>query len=266
MLPKSMARRPRKPLAEKWRADRWLVEHGLASTRSQAAALLMSGRVFQGEQRIDKAGWLVQKEAELRVEESPRYASRGGIKLEGALRALTLSVEDSCVVDLGASTGGFCDCLLQHGARRVYAVDVGRGQLAPKLAEDSRVVVRDQTNARRLTKEDFPEPIDLITVDVSFISITKLLGAVVSILAPGGRLLAMVKPQFEAGRREAQRAKGVISDETVRDSALSTVRAGLGEHGLAIIGECDCELRGKKGNLERFILAARRGDQQADTL
>ena len=240
----------------KLRVDLAMVDRALAPSRAKAQALILAGEVYSGETRINKAGELILPDQPLSVRLADRYVSRGGTKLEGALRDLPLSVEQLVCVDIGASTGGFTDCLLQHGASRVYAIDVGRGQLAQKLKQDSRVVAREQTNARTLGPGDFPEPIALVVVDVSFIGIAKLLPAIKSIVAPSGKLLAMIKPQFEAGVREVSRGKGVIRDEAVRERVLAEVRSQITAAGLVIQAECDSRLRGPKGNLERFMLCA----------
>jgi len=158
-------------------------------------------------------------------------------------------------IDVGASTGGFTDCLLQHGAARVVAVDVGQGQLAQKLRDDARVIVMDRTNARHLEPAQFAEPIDLIVIDASFISLDKLMTALGRLLRPGGQLLAMVKPQFEAGRDEARRHRGVIKDPAVREAAIARARAAIVAEGLRITAECDSSVAGPKGNVERFVLA-----------
>lgn len=226
-------------------------------SRNRAQSLIMAGQVFTGSQRIEKAGELIASDAPLQLIATSRYVSRGGDKLEGALVDLSVQCEGLVCVDVGASTGGFSDCLLQHGARKTYAVDVGQGQLAHKLRSDERVVVREKTNARTLQGADFDEPLDLAVVDVSFIGIGKLLPALVRILPSGARLLAMVKPQFEAGRSEVSRGKGVIRDEQVRERAIEMVREELRHAGFVIEAESDCKLRGPKGNLERFILGLR---------
>ena len=241
----------------KTRADMALLERGLAHSRAQAQALILAGQVYWGEQRVEKAGAQVPEDAELVVREGERYVSRGGKKLEGALRQLGVDPTGWVVVDIGASTGGFTDCVLQHGARRVYAVDVGHGQLASRLREDGRVVVMDRTNARHLDAGSFPEPVDLAVVDASFISIDKLTDALSKIVPPGGRLLALVKPQFEAGRAEASRSRGVIRDPHVRTAAIARARAAIVAAGFAIVGERDSVVPGPKGNVECFVLAER---------
>jgi 23S rRNA (cytidine1920-2'-O)/16S rRNA (cytidine1409-2'-O)-methyltransferase len=239
------------------RADQLLVERGLAESRTRAQALLLAGCVFSGQQRIDKPGALLPEDAPLAVRGQARFVSRGGDKLDGALESLSIEVAGSVCLDIGASTGGFTDCLLQRGARRIYAVDVGHGQLAHKLRSDRRVVVRERTNARFLQGSDFPEPIDLVVVDASFIGLGKLLPAIARVLPPGGRLLALVKPQFEAGREAASRGRGVIRDPATRDAAIAGARDATIAHGFELLAECDACLPGPKGNLEHFIYAAR---------
>lgn len=242
----------------KLRADVALAERGLAASRTQAQALILAGRVFSGERRVEKAGELLADDAELQVRGAPRFVSRGGDKLEGALAELGVDVTDQIVLDIGASTGGFTDCVLQHGASRVYAVDVGHGQLAQKLRDDPRVVVMERTNARHLSAASFPEPIGLVVVDASFIGIEKLMPAITAILPGEGRLLALVKPQFEAGRDAARRARGVIRDPEVRSAAIAEARAAIEAAGFDVLSECDSRVAGPKGNVERFVLARRR--------
>ncbi len=241
----------------KVRLDRLLVERGLAPTRSVATGCILAGRVFSGEQRLDKPGLALAVDTPLSVRELPRYVSRGGQKLEGALLDLSVEVTGLTCLDIGASTGGFTDCLLQHGAARVYAVDVGRGQLAHRLTLDARVINREGVNARRLTREDFPDPIDLVVLDASFIGLSKLIGAVAAVLPVRGRLLAMIKPQFEAGPELATRYRGVIKDETLRQQIIGDVIAGVARSGFEVLGSRDSRLAGPKGNLEHFVLAER---------
>jgi 23S rRNA (cytidine1920-2'-O)/16S rRNA (cytidine1409-2'-O)-methyltransferase len=242
---------------KKTRADIRLVELGLVESRTRAQARILAGQVYLDTRRIEKAGDQVPEDAVLRVTELERYCSRGGGKLEGALLDLSVTVDGLVAVDVGASTGGFTDCLLQHGAVRVYAVDVGHGQLAEKLRQDPRVVVMDRTNARHLTRESFPEPIALTVVDASFISLDKLLPAIATFLPPGGRLLALIKPQFEVGRAEATRARGVVSDEAVRGEAVARAMAGVAAAGFTVRGDCRCRVAGPQGNVEHFVLAER---------
>jgi len=237
------------------RADLLLVERGLAESRQKAQALILSGGVHVSGRRVDKAGELLDSDVVLTVKERPRFVSRGGDKLDGALAALGVDVSGSVCADLGASTGGFTDCLLQRGAARVYAVDVGHGQLDARLRADPRVTVLERTNARHLTAASLGAAVDLATVDVSFIGLEKLCPALASIVRPGGRLVALVKPQFEAGRAEATRGRGVIRDEAVRLGAVARVREVLGQAGFKVLAEADSSLTGPKGNRERFLVA-----------
>jgi 23S rRNA (cytidine1920-2'-O)/16S rRNA (cytidine1409-2'-O)-methyltransferase len=230
----------------------------LVESRTRAQARILAGQVFWETRRIEKAGDQVPEDAVLRVTELERYCSRGGKKLEGALADLNVDVTNVVAVDVGASTGGFTDCLLQHGAARVYAVDVGHGQLAEKLRQDARVVIMDRTNARHLTPESFPEPVALTVVDASFISLDKLLPAIAGFSRPGARLLALIKPQFEVGREEATRSRGVVSDEATRAEAVGRALAHVTESGFEVLGDARCRVPGPQGNVEHFVLALRR--------
>ena len=241
----------------KRRIDLLLLERELAPTRARAQALVLAGKVYVGERRIDKAGTELDVQSEITVREAERYVSRGGHKLEGALDALACVVEGAVCADVGASTGGFTDCLLQRGASKVYALDVGFGQLAHKLVSDARVVVMDRTNARHVSPEVFAERLDWVVVDASFISLEKLLPAITSWLTPGARLLAMIKPQFEVGRDEARRTKGVIRDAEVRTAAIEHVLAAIRDSGYTVLGGADSGVPGPKGNVEYFVLAER---------
>jgi 23S rRNA (cytidine1920-2'-O)/16S rRNA (cytidine1409-2'-O)-methyltransferase len=205
---------------KKQRADLLVVERGLAESRARAQRLILAGQIWSGERRIEKSGELVATDAPLELRQGERFVSRGGDKLDAALARFELDVEGASCADIGASTGGFTDCLLQRGARRVFAIDVGHGQLAHKLRGDPRVVVLERTNARYLEVETLGDSVDVVVVDASFIGIEKLLPAVVRLLRSGGTLVALVKPQFEAGKNEASRARGVIRDQTVRDAAI----------------------------------------------
>ncbi|WP_437957401.1 TlyA family RNA methyltransferase [Sorangium sp. So ce119] len=244
------------------RADALLVARELVGSRTEAQALIMAGKVTSGPRRIDKPGTLLPEDAELHVAAGPRFVSRGGDKLEHALAAFEahgLDVAGKTCVDVGASTGGFTDCLLQRGAARVFAVDVGYGQLASKLRADPRVVVRDRVNARELQREDFDAPIDLVVVDASFISIARLIDAIARLLRPSGDLVALVKPQFEAGREAAARGRGVIRDESTRLAAIAEARQAIEAAGFSVVGEVDSAVRGPKGNVEHFVHARRAG-------
>jgi 23S rRNA (cytidine1920-2'-O)/16S rRNA (cytidine1409-2'-O)-methyltransferase len=240
------------------RVDQLLVERGLAPSRAKAQALIMAGAVSSGGRKIDKVGTPLEADAELGVARSSPFVSRGGEKLDHALTTFTangLSVAGTTAVDIGASTGGFTDCLLARGAAKVHAVDVGYGQLADKVRNDARVVVRERTNARELTPSDFAEPIDLVVVDASFIGLAKLLPAIARFLRRGGALVALVKPQFEAGKEAATRGRGVIRDVAVRERAIADVRRAVTDAGFVIHAEVDSALPGPKGNVERFLYA-----------
>jgi 23S rRNA (cytidine1920-2'-O)/16S rRNA (cytidine1409-2'-O)-methyltransferase len=238
---------------KKSRIDAVLAERGLFPSRSAAA-----GAVRAGEVRIGRDGpvalrpsQLVDRESDFLVEEGPRYVSRGGIKLENALDALGIDVAGRDCLDVGASTGGFSDCLLQRGAARVAAVDVAYGQLDARLRQDPRVDVIERLNARALQPSDLPFAPSLAAVDVSFISLTKVLPAVARCLQPGGEVLAMVKPQFELGRERVGR--GVVRDAADRREAILTVAQAAEELGLAVRGFASSGLPGPKGNRETFV-------------
>jgi len=220
----------------------------------------MAGKVTHGPRRIDKPGSLLPQDAELTVAAGPRFVSRGGDKLDHALDAFTphgLDVAGRVGLDVGASTGGFTDCLLQRGAQKVIAVDVGYGQLADKLRNDPRVEARERVNARDLSPADFTDPIDIVVVDASFIGIGKLIHAIARVIRPGGSLVALIKPQFEAGREAASKGRGVIRDEATRLAAIAAARASIEEAGFSVIAEADSEVKGPKGNVERFLFARR---------
>ena len=224
---------PRTPPPQKERLDRLLVARGLAETRQQAQALILAGQVLVAGQKRDKAGATVDAAAELRLlaaAASP-YVSRGGRKLAAALDAFSIDPRGRVCVDVGASTGGFTDCLLQRGARRVYALDTGRGQLHWRLRQDPRVVLREKCNVRYLRPEDIPEPVSLIAVDVSFISVTLLLPALVPLLAArGGDMIILIKPQFEAGKGQVGKG-GIVRDDAVRQAAITRVRTAVAAAG-----------------------------------
>jgi len=244
----------------KQRIDQLLVDRGLAPSRERARALVLAGKVYLGERRIEKAGDTLPADAEitLRGEDIP-YVSRGGVKLAGALDALGIDPRELVCADFGASTGGFTDCLLQRGARRVYAIDVGHGQLHEKLTRDPRVVVMDRTNARSLDASSLPEPIDLVVIDASFIGMAKLLPAARAVLrtsepGPAGRLLAMIKPQFEVG--PANLRKGVVRDAAVREAAITSVVQAARAEGFEVHQVTDSTLPGPEGNVEAFLWAS----------
>jgi 23S rRNA (cytidine1920-2'-O)/16S rRNA (cytidine1409-2'-O)-methyltransferase len=229
------------------RIDLVLAQRGLAATRQQAQALILAGKVSVGGRTIDKAGTRVPLDAEVRIEEGLPYVGRGGLKLAAALDAFDLRVSGWTVADVGASTGGFVDCLLQQGAGRVYAIDVGYGQLAWKLRQDPRVVVMDRTNARYL--ESLPDPIDLVTVDVSFISLRLILPVVEGWLRRGGHVVALVKPQFEAGRDQVGRG-GVVRDPAVHRQVLEGLIDWAASRSWGLRGLIRSPVTGPAGNIE----------------
>lgn len=246
------------PMGEqKERLDVLLVERGLAQSRSQAQRLILAGQVRVNGQPGLKPGQQVPVDAVIEVTQPPRFVSRGGEKLAAALAAFPVQVAGRVCADVGASTGGFTDCLLQHGAAKVYAIDVGKGQLDWRLRNDPRVVVMEETNARYVTR--LPEPVELVTVDVSFISLRVLLPVLAGWFPPtGGEVVVLVKPQFEAGRREAARGRGVIRNPAVHRRVLHEVLGFAQTQGYAVGGVMRSPLLGPKGNVE-FLAWLRRG-------
>ncbi|MDP8914797.1 MAG: TlyA family RNA methyltransferase [Pseudomonadota bacterium] len=241
----------------KARADQLLVDRSLVESRAKAQALILAGLVFSGERKIEKAGQTLPEDAplEVRGREHP-WVSRGGIKLAHALEEFGWDVTGAVALDVGSSTGGFTDVLLQQGASKVFAVDVGTNQLAWKLRQDPRVFVHEQTNARYLTDGIVTEPIDIIVCDASFISLAKVLGKALDFARPGGRLLALVKPQFEAEREEIGKG-GVVKDPAVHDRVCQAAARWVESRGWAVQGITRSPITGPEGNVE-FLLAARR--------
>jgi 23S rRNA (cytidine1920-2'-O)/16S rRNA (cytidine1409-2'-O)-methyltransferase len=239
----------------KQRADRLVVAQGLAPSRERARALILAGRVIgDDDQRIDKAGELLPSTTLLRLRgglDHP-YVSRGGVKLAGALDDFRVDPTGRIAADFGASTGGFTDCLLQRGAARVHAIDVGYGQLHPTLRSDPRVRVRERTNARYLAADSLGEPVDLVVIDASFIGLSKLLPAAYEVLADEGEVIALVKPQFEVGRERVGRG-GVVRDPAARADAIAQAEDAAVGVGFAALGARDCRLPGPKGNREAFL-------------
>lgn len=233
----------------KKRVDVLLVERGLAETRQKAQAVIMAGQVYSGERRCDKAGMTLEENAALEVRGQLRYVSRGGLKLEKAMKCFPITLTDKTAADIGASTGGFTDCMLQNGARRVYAVDVGYGQLAWSIRSDPRVVCLERTNARYLTAEQIPEPLDFASIDVSFISLGLILPALRPLMAMDGQVAALVKPQFEAGRDKVGK-KGVVRDPAVHLEVLERFLLHAREAGFTVKGLDFSPIRGPEGNIE----------------
>ena len=241
----------------KSRLDLLLVERGLAPSRERAQAILLAGQVRVNGVKMEKAGSPVATDARIEiVGETLPYASRGGLKLEGALEDFGVDPRDRICLDVGSSTGGFTDCLLQRGARKVYAVDVNVSQLDWKLRRDSRVVTVER-NARYLRREDIPESPALIVMDVSFISVTKVLPAVVPIAPAGGHLLILIKPQFELEKRDVGKG-GIVRDASLREKAVERVTAAAAESGLETAGVQPSRVTGAEGNQEYFLHARRR--------
>ena len=244
------------PWVSKTRVDQRLVTLGLAPTRAKAQALVLAGTVYLGDQRVDKSGTLVDEEAPLTVRGSANpYVSRGGLKLAGALETFRLDVTGRRCLDLGASTGGFTDCLLAMGAARVIALDVGKGQLHWKLRRDTRVTVLEGRNARELSSEDLPYQPGLATIDVSFISLEKVIEPVIACLKTGAEVLALVKPQFEAGLGMAP--KGVVRDPATHLEVLLGLKRWLEEKDLVMEAVTPSRIRGPKGNVEFFVKVSR---------
>ena len=241
-------------MAEKLRLDTLMMERGLAPSLEKAQALIMAGQVVVGDHAIDKAGQQISADAEIRIKgDVLPYVSRGGLKLEKALREFNVTVKGLLALDVGASTGGFTDCLLQAGAARVFAVDVGHGQLAWKLQQDPRVVSMEKTNIRHLTPEQLDGVPDLAVIDASFISLSKVLPPTVALVKSGGRIIALIKPQFEVGRGEVGKG-GIVRDPAAHERVIDAVRQTAMAMGLAVSGVCESPITGADGNREFLIL------------
>ena len=236
------------------RLDVALVARGLFSSREQAQRAVMAGEVKIGDQIVTKSSVTVDSEAEISLLARPPYVGRGGVKLEGVLDQFQVDVQGVTALDIGASTGGFTDCLLQRGATKVYAIDVGHGQLAWKIRNDPRVVVREKLNARFLSRHDIPEPIDLCVIDVSFISLTLILPRAFELLTPGGVILALIKPQFELEATDVGRG-GIVADSSLHEKAQTKIRDCVLQLGQTVNGIFPSKLTGMDGNQEFFICA-----------
>ncbi|HXX22481.1 MAG TPA: TlyA family RNA methyltransferase [Terriglobia bacterium] len=244
-----------KERAEKIRLDRLLVERGLADTRTRAQAMVLAGEVLVDEQKVEKCGFLASVGAKLRLlGEQLKYVSRGGLKLEGALAHFGISPQAKICLDIGASTGGFTDCLLRHGAARVFAVDVGTNQLDWKLRRDSRVVSLEKTNARNLNLDLLDARVELVTVDVSFISATLILPVLPPLLEMPADVLVLVKPQFEVGKGQVGRG-GIVREPALRQEAVDKVSHKLLELGFRDLAQAESVLPGAEGNIECFLHA-----------
>jgi 23S rRNA (cytidine1920-2'-O)/16S rRNA (cytidine1409-2'-O)-methyltransferase len=240
------------------RLDQVLVERGLSESREKAKRAIMAGQVQINQQAAHKPSQSVRPTDQITLLLGEKFVSRGGTKLEHALTSFQLDVTGLTALDLGAATGGFTDCLLQRGATKVFAVDVGQGQLAWKLRQDARVVVMEKTNARELTPERFPLPfslIDLVVIDCSFISLRKILPPAVALLRTSGKIVALIKPQFEAGKAEADRGEGVITDPAIHARVIDELERFVGEQPrIKWCGVTESPLRGPAGNKEFFVL------------
>jgi 23S rRNA (cytidine1920-2'-O)/16S rRNA (cytidine1409-2'-O)-methyltransferase len=235
------------------RIDKLLVERGLAESRTKAQALVMAGVVLVNEQQVQKPSEQFAIDVRIRVKHADdpasRYVGRGGLKLQAALREFQLNVQGAVCLDVGASTGGFTDCLLQNGAQKVFAIDVGHNQIDWRLRNDPRVEVREGVNARYLQPEDYPVKFDLAVIDVSFISATKVLPAIVPLIRTGGSIVTLIKPQFEVGRGEVG-GGGIVRDAAKRAHAVETVNNAAAELGLSIDGVIESPIQGAEGNIE----------------
>ena len=251
----------------KKRLDILVTERGLAESREKAKALIMAGDVYVDQQKADKPGDLYPEEAPIEVRgKGLKYVSRGGLKLEKAMAEFPISLSGLVCMDVGASTGGFTDCMLQNGAKKVYAVDVGYGQLAWSLRTDPRVVNLERTNARYLSQEQVPEPIDFFSVDVSFISLSLILPAVRPLLAENARAVCLIKPQFEAGREKVGK-KGVVRDPAVHQEVIEKILSFALENGYSVLGLTFSPVKGPEGNIE-YLAYLQRSDAptQAETV
>ena len=244
----------------KMRVDQALVDRGLVESRTKAQAMIMAGLVFSGEKKILKSGDQIKDDQPLDVrgKEHP-WVSRGGLKLAHGLSHFPISVEGRVVADVGASTGGFTDVALTNGAKKVYAIDVGHGQLAWKIRQDDRVVVMEKTNARHLSRDDIAEPIDVVVCDASFISLKTVLLAVLKLVAPGGDLIALIKPQFEVGRENVGKG-GVVRDPALHKAVCDDIENWLSSlEGWTVLGITESPIKGPEGNIE-FLIGAHYGD------
>jgi 23S rRNA (cytidine1920-2'-O)/16S rRNA (cytidine1409-2'-O)-methyltransferase len=242
---------------KKMRLDQALVERQFYSSREEARCAIMAGEVRVNEQLAEKASLMITVDALIVTARPPRFVGRGGLKLQGALDFFRIDVHGQVAVDLGASTGGFTDCLLQRGAAHIYAVDVGHGQLDWKIRNDSRVIVLEKTNARHLSASSLPEPVDLSVIDVSFISLTLILPNAFALLRPSGTVLALIKPQFELARADVARG-GVVRDSALHQKAQRKIATFIEQLGHFVIGTAASVITGADGNQEFFICAHKR--------
>ena len=237
----------------KTRLDLRLVQLGLVTGRDKAKAVIMAGTVYVNGQKADKAGFEVSEEDKIELRgETLRYVSRGGLKLEKAMESCPITIDGTVCMDIGASTGGFTDCMLQNGAKKVYAIDVGYGQLAWKLRTDDRVINLERTNFRHVTNEQVPDPVDFASVDVSFISLTLILPPALPLLAEGGQMVCLIKPQFEAGKGLVGK-KGVVKDPQIHKDVIVKVIDFAHQNGFSVLGLTYSPVKGPEGNIEYLV-------------
>ncbi|MGL6175348.1 MAG: TlyA family RNA methyltransferase [Cellulosilyticaceae bacterium] len=248
--------------ADKERLDILIAQRGLAESRERAKAYIMAGVVYVDGQKEDKPGLKVKVEAQIEVRQKMKYVSRGGYKLEKAMETYPITLENKVCMDVGASTGGFTDCMLQNGATKVYAIDVGYGQLAWSLRQDERVVCMEKTNMRYVTTNEVPDPINFSSIDVSFISLTKILPSVYNLISEKGEIVALIKPQFEAGREQVEK-HGVVRNPKVHKQVIQTIWEFATSIGLSIRGLEFSPIRGPEGNIEYLIYLVKDNTQSS---
>ena len=236
----------------KRRLDNLLLERGIVQSRERAKGLILSGDVRVNGNPVNKAGTLIDENAEIEITKDIPYVSRGGLKLEKAIKEFNINVKDKVAIDVGASTGGFTDCLIQYGAKKVYAVDVGYGQLAWKLRNDPRVVIIERKNVRYIKPSDIGEPVDIATIDVSFISLKLVLPVVKNLLKENGEIIALIKPQFEVGRGEVGKG-GIVKDEEKHKKVISEIKSFAIDSGFKVLNVTKSPIAGQKGNVEFLI-------------
>ncbi len=237
----------------KIRLDQLLLKKGITESREKARALIIEGKVFVNGNKVEKPGSMVDENSEVTLcGETIPYVSRGGLKLEHAIKHFNIDIKDKVAMDVGASTGGFTDCILQHGAKRVYAIDVGYGQIAWKLRTDPRVIAIERTNIRYMERERIPEPVDIATVDVSFISLKLVIPKVLEFLKPDGEIVALIKPQFEVGKGEVEKG-GIVRSKDKREKAVEDIKNFFESLSLKVIGVVESPIKGQKGNIEYLI-------------
>ena len=248
----------------KQRLDIYLTESGLIATREKAKAVIMAGEVYVNEQKADKAGQMVSESDKIEVRtDSLRYVSRGGLKLEKAMEVFPISLENSVCMDIGASTGGFTDCMLQNGAAKVYAIDVGYGQLAWSLRTDDRVVNLERTNIRYVTEKEIPETPDFASIDVSFISLRLVLPVAFARLSPKGEVVCLIKPQFEAGKEKVGKG-GVVREKSTHIEVIENVISFAKDEGFSVLGLDFSPVKGPKGNIEYLLHLTKKSAENAD--